>query len=210
MKDRRKSHPQKIRLGVLVSGSGTNLQAILNASKKKSYPACVAVVISNNPEAYAITRAIKAKSEAVIISHKDFNDRSSFEAVLHETLKRYKVDYVVLAGFMRILSPFFIKKWRHKILNIHPALLPSFPGTHAIQQAYDYGAKITGVTVHFVDEGTDTGPILLQKSLEVKQGQSLKKLEEDIHKIEHKLFPLAIELVSRKKIRHVGRKIFTA
>ena len=200
---------KKVRLGVLVSGSGTNLQAILNASKKKSYPAEVTVVISNNPDAYAITRAVKAKREAVIISHKDFQDRPSFESALHDTLKRHKVDYVVLAGFMRILSPFFIKKWRHKVINIHPALLPSFPGTHAIQQAYDYGVKLTGVTVHFVDEGTDTGPIILQKALEVKSGKSLKKLEEDIHKIEHKLFPLAIELVSRKKIRHVGRKIFT-
>ncbi|QQR79910.1 MAG: phosphoribosylglycinamide formyltransferase [Deltaproteobacteria bacterium] len=199
---------KKVKLGVLVSGSGTNLQAILNACKKSSYPAEVAVVISNNPEAYGLIRAQKAKRLSIIISHKDFETRESFEKVLHDTLKEQKVDYVILAGFMRILSPFFIKKWKNKILNIHPALLPSFPGTHAIQQAFDYGAKITGVTVHFVDEGTDTGPIILQEALAIKEGTSLKKLEESIHKIEHRLFPKAIELVSKKKIRHVGRKIF--
>ncbi len=198
---------RRAKLGVLVSGSGTNLQAILDASRKKSYPAEVSVVISNNPDAYALVRARKTNRPSVVVPHKDFTDRESFEKTLHAILKKYEVDWVILAGFMRLLSPFFIKKWKHRILNIHPALLPAFPGTHAIRQAYDYGAKVTGVTVHLVDEGTDTGPILLQEACEIPEGMRLETLEERIHKIEHRLFPLAIQLVSQKKIRHVGRKI---
>jgi phosphoribosylglycinamide formyltransferase-1 len=197
----------RLRVAVLVSGSGTNLQAIIDALEKRNYPAEVEIVISNHPEAYALQRARKKKIPVAVIPHQQFVSRQEFEKALISTLDRARVDLVVLAGFMRVLSPHFVRHYCHRILNIHPALLPSFPGTHAIQKAWEYGVKTTGVTVHFVDEGTDTGPIVLQKEVPIQEGESLKDLEKRIHAVEHRLYPEAIKLFAQGKLKIKGRKV---
>ncbi|MBI3540562.1 MAG: phosphoribosylglycinamide formyltransferase [Deltaproteobacteria bacterium] len=199
---------EKSRLGILVSGNGTNLQAILDAADKPDYPAEVAMVVSNVPKALALDRAGKKGIPTALVPHQKHSSREDFENEMIQHLDRVGVHLVVLAGFMRVLSPTFIRHYRNRILNIHPALLPAFPGTHAIQQAWDYGVKVTGVTVHFVNEGTDTGPIILQKELPLQEGEDLKKLEERIHTIEHQLYPEAIRLFCERKLEIKGRKVF--
>lgn len=187
------------RLGVLVSGSGTNLQAILDASKDPSYPAEVALVISNVPDVRALERARTASVPTVVISHQG-RSRELFETELIRNLDGAPIDIVVLAGFMRILSPNFLYHYKGRVLNIHPALLPSFPGVHAIEQAWKYGSKVTGVTVHFVDEGVDTGPIILQKEVPIDEKDDLTSLEEKVHAVEHRLYPEAIRLVASGRV----------
>jgi phosphoribosylglycinamide formyltransferase-1 len=194
-------------LGVLVSGSGTNLQAIIDASEETSYPAEVAVVISNNPEAYALKRAGEKKIPTAVIPHRNFKSREDFEKEIASKLDQSGVDLVVLAGFMRVLSPYFMRRYPNRVMNIHPALLPSFPGTGAIEKAWSYGVKVTGVTVHFVDEGTDTGPIILQKEVPVEEKDDLKSLEEKIHRVEHQLYPEAIRLYAEGRLTVDGRRV---
>ncbi len=151
-------------LGVLVSGNGTNLQAIIDAIESKKLNAKIEIVLSDNPKAYALERAKKHHLDHQLISRKDFSTPLEFEAKILQALQQKKVEWVVLAGFMRLLSPRFIQTYPKRILNIHPSLLPSFPGLNAIGQAYHHGVKVTGCTVHLVDEGCDTGPILAQKN----------------------------------------------
>ena len=198
---------KKGRIGVLVSGAGTNLQAILDACKNPTYPAEIKIVISNIPTAYALERAKKEKIPALVVPHEKYPSRKDFEMEIVRHLERTGVDLIVLAGFMRILSTDFIRHFENKIINIHPSLLPSFPGTHAIEKAWEYGVKVTGVTVHFVDEGTDTGPIILQETVGIKEGESLKSLEERIHAMEHQLYPEAIKLFAQNKLEIRGRKV---
>ena len=192
---------QRCRLGVLVSGSGTNLQAILDASEKESYPAEVTIVISNVPEAFALERARKKQIPTAVIPHQRYESREKFEKEIVHQLEGAGVDLVVLAGFMRVLSPYFVRRYQGRILNIHPALLPNFPGTHAIQRAWEAQVKETGVTVHFVDEGTDTGPTILQEKIPMAPGESLQGLEEKIHQVEHRLYPEAIRLFAEGKLK---------
>lgn len=193
----------KCRLGVLVSGEGTNLQAILDASKDDSYPAEVTIVLSNVPGAGALKRAERGKIPTAIVSHKNFQSREEFEKALIEKLDRAGIDLVILAGFMRVLSPHFVRHYPNRILNIHPALLPLFPGTHAIERAWASGVKTTGVTVHFVDEGTDTGPVILQEEIPLETGMTLKGLEEKIHRTEHRLYPEAIRLYAEGLVKKI-------
>lgn len=195
------------RLGILVSGNGTNLQAVLDAIEQKKIPAEVAVVISNKAEATALERARNKGVVTRVVSHGDFPSREAFEEKLISELESAKADLVVLAGFMRVLSPLFVRRFAGRILNIHPALLPSFPGTHAMTEAWDYGVRVTGVTVHFVDEGTDTGPIILQEPVTVSQKETLESLEEKIHSVEHRLFPEAIRLFAEGRLHVEGRKV---
>ena len=194
-------------MGVLISGSGTNLQAILDAAEKKSYPAKVAVVISNKADAFGLERAKKKKIPTQVIPHENFPSREAFEKKMSEILDKFNVELVILAGFMRVLSPYFIKKYSGRILNIHPALLPAFPGTDAIRKAWEQGVHVTGVTVHFVDEGTDTGPIILQKEVSIHPQESLDVLSKKIHKVEHLLFPQAIRLYAEGRLSIQGRKV---
>lgn len=198
---------RRAKIGILVSGNGTNLQAILDSVEQKKVPAEVAVVISNKAEAFALERAHKKGVPTKVVSHADFPDREAFENRLISELEAAQADLVVLAGFMRVLSPHFVKHFAGRILNIHPALLPSFPGTHAIAEAWDYGVRVTGVTVHFVDEGTDTGPIILQEPVTVSQKETLESLEEKIHSVEHRLFPEAIRLFAEGRLHVEGRKV---
>jgi len=194
-------------LGVLVSGNGSNLQAILDACEQKNFPAEVRIVISNKAEAYALERAHAKGIATAVVSHGEFPSRGAFEEKLISQLESSKVDFVVLAGFMRVLSTRFVRHFAGRILNIHPALLPAFPGTHAINQAWNYGVKVTGVTVHFVDEGTDTGPIVLQEAVALDEKESLESLEEKIHSVEHRLLPEAVRLFAEGRLRPEGRKV---
>lgn len=199
---------RRCRLGILVSGNGSNLQALMDAvGSNHSFPAEVALVLSNEPQAFALERARKKGVPTAVVDHRKFSSRGDFEDGLIVELETAGVEAVILAGFMRILSSKFVKRFAGRILNIHPALLPSFPGTHAIQQAWDYGVRVTGVTVHFVDEGTDTGPIILQESVGLAPKETLETLEEKIHSIEHRLFPEAVRLFAEGKLKISGRKV---
>ena len=181
---------------MLVSGRGSNLQAILDAIENRSLDAKVELVISNKPGAQALDRAQSAGVETCVISHKDFDGREAFDAALAEKLLAHGVEWVVLAGFMRVLTPVFIQRMQGRIINIHPALLPSFPGVHAQQQALDYGVKITGCTVHLIDEGVDTGPIIAQRAVEVRDGDDDDSLSARILVQEHDLMVTVLRGIS--------------
>ncbi len=195
------------RLGVLVSGSGTNLQAIIDRIESGEICAEIACVISNKVDAYALTRATHHGIPVVIHENSKFSDRQSYDAATVDILRSHKVDLVVLAGFMRILTVVMVNAFPHAIMNIHPALLPSFKGLHAQQQALDYGVRYTGCTVHFVDCGTDTGPIILQAVVPVEQGDTEESLSARIQKAEHQTFATAIKLFVDGKIKVDGRKV---
>lgn len=194
----------KMRVAVFASGSGTNLQAIIDAQIKTIE---IGVVFSNNKDAYAVERAQKHEIAVKVIDHKNFETREEFDTEIINTLKPYNLDLIILAGYMRILSPVFIREYKSKIINIHPALLPSFPGINSARQALEYGVKYTGVTVHFVDEGVDTGPIILQSVVEIEDGDTEEALLEKIHKVEHQIYPEAIKLVSSGQIEIIGRRV---
>jgi len=195
-----------VNFAVFASGNGTNLQAIIKALKKGKINANLALVLSDNKEAYALKRAKRAKIKTVVVEAKNFSSREDYDAEIVKILEQEKIDFIVLAGFMRIITSVLINNFRNKILNIHPALLPSFKGTHAIVDAFNYGVKVTGVTVHFVDEKMDHGPIILQGSVKVEEDDTAETLEAKIHKIEHKIYPEAIRLFSEGKIKIEGRK----
>jgi phosphoribosylglycinamide formyltransferase 1 len=177
-----------VRLGVLVSGTGSNLQAILDAIAAGTLAAEVEVVISNRANVQALERARAAGVPALTIPHKDFPNREDFDRALVAALREANVDWIVLAGFMRVLTPEFLNAFAGRIINIHPALLPSFPGVDATRQALDYGVKITGCTVHFVELGVDTGKIIAQRAVPVEPSDDLTTLGARIHQAEHELF----------------------
>lgn len=177
-----------LNLGVLVSGAGTNLQSILDAIAAGTLDARVKLVISNRPGVEALERARQAGVEAVTISHKEFVDREAFDHALVRALRKAGVNWVALAGFMRVLTPEFLAAFPGRIVNIHPSLLPAFPGMDAQRQAFDYGVKLTGCTVHFVDHGVDSGRIIAQRAVPVEEGDDLASLSARIHGAEHALF----------------------
>ena len=197
-----------INIGVLVSGRGTNLQAIIEAIEEGKIEGEIKVVISDNPDAYALKRAKQHNIETQYINFKKFKKREDYDKEIIKSLKEKKIDLVVLAGYMRILSPYFIRTYKNKIINIHPALLPSFSGLHAQGQAVKYGVKVSGCTVHFVDEGVDSGPIVLQRALEVKDDDTEESLAERILKEEHQIYPQAIQLFSQGRLMIKGRRVF--
>lgn len=194
-------------IAVFVSGNGTNLQAIIDAISAGKLKAKIALVVSDNKDAYALTRAKNANIETFVLSPKGFKTREDYDKEITKELQKRNVSLVVLAGFMRLLSSHFVREYKNKILNIHPALLPSFKGTHGIKEAFEYGAKRTGVTVHFVDEDLDHGPIILQEIVAVDENDTLDTLEEKIHKVEHKLYPEAIRLFAEGKLKVEGRRV---
>lgn len=196
----------RARLGVLVSGNGSNLQALLDASAQADYPAEVACVVSNVPTAFALERARKAGVPAVVLEHKAFASRADFERALGEELRKARVEWVCLAGFMRLLSADFLAGFPGRVLNIHPALLPAFPGLHAQRQALERGVKIAGCTVHFVDAGTDTGPIIAQAAVPVLPGDDEAGLSARILAEEHRLYPLAVRLAVTGKVTMEGAR----
>jgi len=196
-----------LKLGVLISGSGSNLQSIIDNIENGSLKAVIKIVISNKPDAFGITRAKKHGIPFVVLKNGDFKSKEDFDSELIKILKDNSVDLVVLAGFMRIISPAFLKAFEQKIMNIHPALLPSFPGLHGQKQAFDYGVKFSGCTVHFVDEGVDTGSIIIQSVVPVLDDDTEETLAARILKEEHKIYPQAIQLFADGKIEIKGRKI---
>ncbi len=194
-------------LGVLVSGRGSNMQSIIAAIADGRLKAEIGVVISDNPAAPALEKARDAGIPAFCFARRDYSDKARFESAISECLKVHNVSLVVLAGFMRILSPAFIAEFSGRIMNIHPALLPSFPGLHAQEQAIAYGAKFSGCTVHLVDEGMDTGPIILQAVVPVKEDDSGETLAARILEQEHLLYPQAIGLYLAGRLQITGRVV---
>jgi phosphoribosylglycinamide formyltransferase 1 len=193
-------------LGVLVSGNGTNLQAILDAVAEGSLNARVRVVISNRADAHALERARSAGVSAVCIPHRDHGTRESFDAALVARLREAGASFIVLAGFMRVLTPVFLDAFAGKILNIHPALLPAFPGVDAIGQAIAYGVKVTGCTVHFVDAGVDTGPIVMQRAVPVHEGDTAQTLAARVHEQEHSALVEVLRWVADGRV-HVEQRV---
>jgi len=199
-------------LGILVSGRGSNMESILKAIKKQKIPINPAVVISNksNAKGLIIARKLGIQTE-VIDSSKYKGKRLQFDKEIISTLKKYKVTptngLVCLAGFMRIISPYFIKEYKNRILNIHPALLPAFPGLDAQKQAIEFGAKYSGCTVHFVDKGVDTGPIIIQEIVKISNKDTEKTLTKKILAKEHEIYPKAVELFAKKKLSIKGRRV---
>lgn len=189
------------RLAIFVSGNGTNMENILQNIRDGKIPAEATLVVSDNSQAYALKRAEKFNVECAVIDRKRFDSKKSFEAEIRRHLEREKIDLILLAGFMKILSSSFVKTYRGRILNIHPALLPNFRGAQAIRDAWEAKARVTGVTVHFVDEGVDTGPIILQRQVAIEEKDTLETLEKKVHAVEYELYPEAINLVLKGKIR---------
>lgn len=195
-------------IAVFCSGRGTNLQAIINAIKKKKITDLnIALVISDNYEAYALTRARKAGIKCIVVDPKKFNSKSEFEKDIIQHLKKENVELIVLAGFMKIFGQELLTAYKNKIINIHPALLPCFKGAYGIKDAFDYGVKVTGVTIHFVDDKMDHGPIIMQEAVQIKEDDTLQSLEARIHKLEHRLYYKAIELFVKGKLRIVDRSV---
>lgn len=197
----------KKKIGVLVSGRGSNLQAIMDRIADGYLPLDIKIVISDKADALALKRAEAAGILTAVVSRKDCASKEEFENKIHQALTEAGCELVVLAGFMRILSGNFVNKWPVKIVNIHPALLPSFPGLDAQGQAVDYGVKISGCTVHFVDEGTDSGPIILQKAVPVLDDDTEETLAARILEQEHKAMPEALKLWAEGKLLVEGRRV---
>lgn len=194
-------------LGVLASGRGSNFQSIIDSIASGFLSAKIAVLITDKPDAYAIERANKHNIESLIIRPSDFSDKNAYYSHIADELKRRDVGLVILAGFMRVVGKALVDNFRYKIVNIHPALLPSFPGLHGHKDAIDYGVKISGCTVHFVDEGVDTGPIIIQAAVPAYHDDTEDTLSERILKQEHRIFPYAIKLFAEGKISVDGRKV---
>jgi phosphoribosylglycinamide formyltransferase 1 len=199
---------ERLRVGVLVSGRGSNLQALLDASARADYPAEVVVVISDKERAPALDRARAAGVEALFVDPKDFADRESFDRALVDALTARRVGLACNAGFMRILSPVYTKAFAGRSMNIHPSLLPAFPGLHAQRQALEHGVRVSGATVHFVDEGpVDAGPVILQASVPVHPDDTEDSLAARILVEEHRLYPEAVRLFAEGRLSVVGRRV---
>jgi phosphoribosylglycinamide formyltransferase-1 len=196
-----------LNLGVLASGRGSNFQSIIDEIEKGNLKAAVKLLVTDNPEAYAIERAKKHGIEHLVLRPKDFPTKDSYYEKIAEELKARQVELVILAGFMRVVRAPLIEAYRNRIMNIHPALLPSFPGLHGQRQAADYGVRISGCTVHFVDEGMDTGPVIIQAAVPVAPDDTEDSLSERILKLEHRIFPEAIRLFAEGKLCVEGRKV---
>jgi len=196
-----------LRVGVLASGRGSNLQALLDAGARADYPARVVVVVSDREDARALARARAAGVSSLFVNPKDHGDRAAYDAVLTKTLEHHEVGLVCLAGFMRILSPVFVRAWQGRLMNIHPSLLPAFPGLHAQRQALHHGVRIAGATVHFVDEGVDTGPIVLQAAVPVEATDTEETLAARILIEEHRIYPEAVRLFAEGRLHVTGRQV---
>ena len=198
----------RTRVGVLASGRGSNFQALVDAVKQGALDVDLALLLCNVPGAQAIERAQAAGVPVAVIDHRDFGkDREAWERAAVKALAEHRVDLVVFAGFMRLVTPFFISHFPDRILNIHPSLLPAFPGAQAQRDAVEHGAKVTGLTIHFVDASLDGGPIVLQKALPVRDDDSEESLAARILEWEHRLYPLAVKLFAERRLRVDGRRV---
>jgi phosphoribosylglycinamide formyltransferase 1 len=188
-------------IAIFASGSGTNFQAIVDAAKNGIVPARVALLVCDKPGAKVIERAERERIPTFVFSPKDYDSKAEFEQAILAELRKREIEFIALAGYMRLIGPTLLDAYEGKIVNIHPSLLPSFPGKDAIGQAYRAGVKVTGVTIHYVDEGMDTGPIIAQRAIAIHEGESLAQLEARIHKVEHELYPAVLKTL----LEHDGK-----
>ena len=196
-----------IKLGVLLSGSGTNLQVIIDAIQAGKLDATIELVVSSRPSAYGLKRAEAAGLQTLTLSKETYEDSFVADMVIATEFKRYDVDYVVMAGYMRKVGAPILESFPNRVLNLHPALLPSFRGAHAIQDAYEYGVKVTGVTVHLANADYDCGPIIAQRPVVVEEGWTVDQLEEAIHQVEHQLYPEVLQLFAQDRVHVEGQKV---
>lgn len=196
----------KARLGVLISGSGTNLQAIIDAIESGALDAKIAVVISNRQEAYGLERARNASIPAIWIDSAACSSASEYNVCIRDALLAHEVDFVVMAGYMKLLGVEVLDAFENRVVNIHPSLLPAFAGAAGIRDAFEYGVKVTGVTVHFANERFDEGPIIAQRSVEILPEDTLESLEARIHEVEHALYPEVLQWLVRGRVVVEGRK----
>ncbi|MDG1438291.1 MAG: phosphoribosylglycinamide formyltransferase [Emcibacteraceae bacterium] len=194
-------------VAVLISGSGTNLQALIDHCADEDFPANIVMVISNNPDVKGLERAQKAGIPTRVVNHHDFDSREAFDDRLHEVLNDCGAKLICLAGFMRILDARFVNRWRNRMLNIHPSLLPSFKGLHTHERAIEAGVRFTGCTVHFVNPELDDGPIIVQAAVAINPDEGPEKLTERVLKQEHIIYPQALRLVAEGRVRVVGNKV---
>ena len=200
----------KTRLAVLVSGSGSNLQVLIDSIESGSIEAEIGLVISNEEEAFALQRAKKAQIDTKVFLPQDFESREIYDRELIETIKSHDIDLVVLAGYMLICSKQFVEELYGKLINLHPSLLPEFPGADGIGDALKSGAKVTGVTVHFVDEGCDTGPIIFQEAVPIEEDDTKETLAKRIQSVEHQLLPKTVKYFAEGRLKLDGRKVTLA
>lgn len=198
---------RKLQIGVLISGSGTNLQAIIDATEAGGIDARVAVVISSHAGAHGLVRARKHDIDGVHIDRGDFNTSHDYNRAILRELRAHDVDLVVMAGYMRLLGKEVLNEFPNAVVNLHPALLPSFPGASGIKDAFDYGVKVTGVTVHFANEVFDEGPIIAQECVAIAEDDTLESLEAKMHEVEHRLLPQALQLIAQGRVSVVGRRV---
>ena len=198
---------RRMRIGVLISGSGTNLQAIIDASESGELEADVVVVISNHDSARGLVRAKDHGIEAVYIDRGRYPSVRDYNAAIRDILRDNVVDVVVMAGYMRLLGKEVLDFFPNRVLNLHPALLPSFPGANGIRDAFESGVKVTGVTVHFANEVFDEGPIIAQEAVTIAEDDTIETLEAKIHEVEHRIYPKVLQLLATDRVEIVGRKV---
>ncbi|TLM98434.1 MAG: phosphoribosylglycinamide formyltransferase [Actinobacteria bacterium] len=197
----------KLRLGVLISGSGTNLQAIIDACEAGTLDAEVAVVVANHVDARGLDRARRHKIDAVFLDRGEFSGPHAYNTAIRDEMRSRGVDYVVMAGYMRLLGSEVLDAFPNRVLNIHPALLPSFAGAHGIKDAFEYGVKVTGVTIHFANEVFDEGPIIAQEAVVIEESDRLETLEAKIHAVEHRLYPEVLQKIAEGRLTIDGRVV---
>ena len=197
----------RLKLGVLISGRGSNLQALIDAARDPAFPAAPALVLANKPDAFGLQRAAEAGIPTAVIRHKDFADKPAFEQAMTAELQRHGVELVCLAGFMRVLSPWFVEAWADRLINIHPSLLPAFPGLDTHARALAAGVRLHGCTVHYVRAGVDDGPILVQAAVPVLAGDSEADLAARVLAQEHRCYPLAVRLIAEGRARVAGQTV---
>lgn len=198
---------EKMKLGVLISGSGTNLQAIIDACSAGTLRAEVAVVVSNKEAAYGLERARKAHIDAVWVDRSAYTTMAEYNLTIRDVLKAHEVDLVVMAGYMRLLGREVLNEYPMRVVNIHPALLPSFPGASGLHDAWEHGVKVTGVTVHFADERFDAGPIIAQEAVPIAEDDTPETLEAKIHAVEHRIYPMALQWIAEGRVSVEGRRV---
>jgi phosphoribosylglycinamide formyltransferase-1 len=196
-----------MRIAVFASGSGSNFQAIVNSVKQGELPAEIACLVCDRPGAYVMERAEREQIPSLLFRLKDFESKQAFEEEILRSLLELKIDLIVLAGYMKLIGPTLLKAFAGKIVNIHPSLLPAFPGKDAIGDALEYGVRVTGITIHFVDEGIDTGPIISQATVPILNGEERESLAQRIHREEHRWYPEVIRWIAEGKVQLDGRKV---
>jgi len=199
-----------LNVGVLISGRGSNLQALISACAAPEFPARIVCVISNDKDAKGVQYAREANIPTLVIPHRDHPDRRSFEVAVDAALEYHEVQFVCLAGFMRILTPWFVERWRDRLVNIHPSLLPAFPGVDVHQKVLDYGAKLTGCTIHFVRAGMDDGPVILQAAVPVLGGDTEKTLAARVLEAEHRAYTAVLRLIAENRVNVFEERVFIA